>query len=437
MASDTINKSLESVKNSLYYYQNIIIVIGLSISFSGGSWDITFHILNEPESFFSYPHTLVYTGILLVIITFYLNLKKNLLLKNPNRRNNLVILGGTILILAAGPFDYSWHLTFGLDGLLSPPHVTLLSGWLIVGFGNLKITTRSIRSMIKDNWHSRDFNDNDFKDYIKDPSKSKAFITTEHHQPSRFQISNENITRLKKIELVLNLSLILMILSGFIYFFSLPFSETRYYNFNPDPLFALIIYSFGFPFLFSYYIVKVMTTFSKLHEMVVGLVGCFYIIIMLFTQILSNPFLAGYWIYYVMNFIPFIGISILNKTIERKYFNYVINNNNNNNNVKDPSKEVKYKWIGSFIKYRYLLYAIVIGTTTYSICFPLNTYILNEILYGYLIYQNLVVKVYGQIFIDYITLIFSASVIGSIIGFFLATKPLKQIFRFTNPVGRS
>ena len=136
--------SLQVFRDILYRYQNLIIVIGLIISFSGGSWDITFHILSQPESFFSYPHTLVYTGILIVISIFFINFGKNILNKNQHRKDNFLILMGAVLILAAGPFDFSWHLKFGLDGLLSPPHVILLTGWLLVGLGNLRITNNLI-----------------------------------------------------------------------------------------------------------------------------------------------------------------------------------------------------------------------------------------------------------------------------------------------------
>lgn len=132
--------SLRVFKKILFEYQNLIIIIGLIISFSGGSWDITFHILSQPESFFSYPHTLVYTGIFIVISTFLINIRKNILDNNPYKKANYLTLLGAILILASGPFDFSWHLEFGLDGLLSPPHITLLTGWMFVGIGNLQIT---------------------------------------------------------------------------------------------------------------------------------------------------------------------------------------------------------------------------------------------------------------------------------------------------------
>ena len=124
---------------------------------------------------------------------------------------------------------------------------------------------------------------------------------------------------LLKIQLVLNLSLILVILSGFIYFFSLPFSETQFYNYNPDPLIAFLIYSFGFPFLLSSFFISILKNYPDFDEMIL-LVGSFYVIIMLLTQIISNPFLFGYSWYYMLNIIPFVIIYLLNKKQVRKTF---------------------------------------------------------------------------------------------------------------------
>ena len=231
--------SLQVFRDILYKYQNLIIVIGLIISFSGGSWDITFHILSQPESFFSYPHTMVYSGIFVVISIFFINFRKNILNKNPHRRKaNYLILLGAVLILAAGPFDFSWHLKFGLDGLLSPPHVTLLTGWMLVGLGNLQITNNLIDLTLLQNKRSNksmsvDKEEENHHDYDKNDLENLG--TVDHANNLR---DKKGLTLLK-IQLILNLSFILVILSGFIYFFTLPFSETQFYNYNPDPLVCL------------------------------------------------------------------------------------------------------------------------------------------------------------------------------------------------------
>jgi hypothetical protein len=42
---------------------------------------------------------------------------------------------GVCLDLVAGPSDFMWHEAFGLDGLLSPPHLTLITGMLLSSIG--------------------------------------------------------------------------------------------------------------------------------------------------------------------------------------------------------------------------------------------------------------------------------------------------------------
>jgi hypothetical protein len=37
--------------------------------------------------------------------------------------------------LVAGPSDFKWHETFGIDGLLSPPHLMLITGMLLSSIG--------------------------------------------------------------------------------------------------------------------------------------------------------------------------------------------------------------------------------------------------------------------------------------------------------------
>ena len=416
--------SLQVFRDILYKYQNLIIVIGLIISFSGGSWDITFHILSQPESFFSYPHTMVYSGIFVVISIFFINFRKNILNKNPRRRKaNYLILLGAVLILAAGPFDFSWHLKFGLDGLLSPPHVTLLTGWMLVGLGNLQITNNLIDLTLLQNKRSNksmsvDKEEENYHDYYKNDLENLG--TVDHANNLR---DKKGLTLLK-IQLILNLSFILVILSGFIYFFTLPFSETQFYNYNPDPLVAFLVYSFGFPFLLSSFFISILKNYPDFDEMIL-LVGSFYVIIMLLTQIISNPFLFGYSWYYMLNILPFVIIYLLNKKQVKKTIIKM-------NIPPPPSENLKNKMKKDVNPKIYIFYALILAILSFTICFPLNTYILNEELYGYLVYQNVVSKVYTQIFGDYFLIIMSTSIAGGLLGYGLGisggiVKPSKYL----------
>ena len=46
----------------------------------------------------------------------------------------LMIIGSIIQIIS-GPSDHVWHEQFGVDGLLSPTHLTLITGILIQSVG--------------------------------------------------------------------------------------------------------------------------------------------------------------------------------------------------------------------------------------------------------------------------------------------------------------
>jgi hypothetical protein len=415
------------LQNSIYSYQNLLMVMGLILSFSGGSWDITFHILSQPESFFSYPHSLVYSGILLVLFAFLINFKRNFNTGKSIKKNNIIILAGIVLILAAGPFDFSWHLEFGLDGLLSPPHLTLLTGWLLIAIGNLRIINLHI-----DNWKYTTA-ENGSPDYyfnvthinnIKSNSDERVG-SADIASPNKIKedsIWNEKNNSYKKtpilyrIQLFLNLSILLMILSGFLYFFSLPFSETQSYNFNPPPLLAFFVYGLGFPILFSAYFIYIHKRYPDLN-ILMPLVGAFYVIMTLITQISSNLFLSVYSSYYLLNLIPFALFYLI---IRYQLTKNEISNKEKADFLPQMKQMDSITWVNA--KCPTIFLSIIFGVLSYSLCFPLNTYIYNEEMYGYLIYQNLVVKVYKEIFFENYVIIISMSIAGGFIGHMLNYK---------------
>ena len=392
-------------------------IIGLVLSFSGGSWDITFHILSQPESFFSYPHSLVYSGILLVISIFAVNFRKNFSEEKTIKKNNLIIFAGIILILTAGPFDFSWHLKFGLDGLLSPPHLTLLTGWLLIAIGNLRITNMRVnQTKIKDN--ERRFHQPDSYNLYHDRTLVAKGKSANNQESNKIQNESQGTSKLEslgrisfyQIQLFLNLSILLMIISGFLYFFSLPFSETLSYNFNPPPFLALLVYGLGFPILFSGYFLRILSKYPEIKTMV-PLVGTFYIIMTSVTQISSNSYLSGYTGYYLLNLIPFLLFYLA-----YRYYHH----SNLVNSEKSQNSLDNKKGLFSARNSKYALLGIIFALLSYSLCFPLNTYIYNEEIYGYLIYQNLVVEVYQMVFSENFVIILAMSAIGGYIGYLLS-----------------
>lgn len=116
----------------------IVSTLGSFMQISGASWDITSHLLNQPDSFFTPSHAMLYTGIGLIAISAgmgsYLLRRKKIKQYNSISLSFKLLIIGSFLSLIAGPLDYLWHQSFGLDGLLSPTHITLATGMLINSF---------------------------------------------------------------------------------------------------------------------------------------------------------------------------------------------------------------------------------------------------------------------------------------------------------------
>ena len=175
----------------------------------GGSWDITSHQLGEPETFFTPPHTVLYSGVGIGLVSSIT--AGVFILKNKEIRKESFVFGlkliiiGTAFQIVAGPADYYWHELFGTDGLLSPTHLTLITGILIQTVGVVIGLARLV------------------------PLKSK----------------------LVKPSLVFAFGVLWFIVIGFIFQFVLPISTGDTLDLDPDPYVAAIIAAGALPFFSS------------------------------------------------------------------------------------------------------------------------------------------------------------------------------------------
>ena len=232
--SEYRNNNDSTIMKSPYFYKLVInrflvgcvlVSIGILLAESSGGWDITNHLLNKPETFFSPPHIILYSGITVAIIgatimflhwrsysTYVVSSRKGERNLELDLSIKLVITGVSMLILA-GPLDFFWHSAFGLDGLLSPPHLILTIGMFAGSIGAL----------------------------IGIPSY--ILINSSTGQEKRQNNNIDNFKNNERIAISIYTTLtiigilpIWMSSSGLIYMFSLPFSDTEYYNFNLEPL---------------------------------------------------------------------------------------------------------------------------------------------------------------------------------------------------------
>ena len=192
----------------------IIATCGSFLQIAGTSWDVTSHIMQEPETFFTPSHTVLYAGV--GLLTIAAGTSGFLLIRNNELRGRSfatpmkLLIIGSIMSLAAGPSDFLWHETFGIDGLLSPPHLALITGMLInavatvVGLARIGVhaTSSSRQRLIK---------------AAMVPAFAALWFTT----------------------------------IWYVYMFSLPFSDGENFQFNLNPTIASLIAIVTLPLLSS------------------------------------------------------------------------------------------------------------------------------------------------------------------------------------------
>ena len=250
----------------------ILATLGSIMQISGTSWDVTSHLMFEPESFFTPSHTLLYSGIGLIIIAtvlithFYIK-NRHSITNRPSKISFYLLLIGSVGCIISGPGDYLWHQTFGIDGLLSPTHISLMTGMLITSIGVVIGLAR-----IK----------------ISDPKK------------------NSKLEILRKIALIPAFAALWFTIIWYVYFFSLPFSNGDSFNFNPDPYLASIIATLFLPLFGSMIFFIASKTISRFGA--VSAIGGLVIIINLFANIIPTDgilFPSILW-YFPLSFIPII-----------------------------------------------------------------------------------------------------------------------------------
>ena len=272
----------------------ILVSLGVLLSASSGSWDITNHLLNRPETFFSPPHAGLYIGVVIVVsgcIMMLLYCSHNSSnIKNSNKNNGYnktlvhlplplkLVTIGVIMLVSAGPFDFAWHSAFGLDGLLSPSHSVLTIGMALSSIGALLGILSTNNSL-------------------------------------NINSDNKNTTHtVSPIFIIIGIIPVWIILSGLIHMASLPFSDTKYFKFNPDPTLAAIIATLAFPFISSFILFSSFRLSIRRTKGIFGILsitGTIFIIINLTTAIFPNEYLVPTIPFYILNIIPIVAVDIL------------------------------------------------------------------------------------------------------------------------------
>ena len=306
---------------------------GIFISAIGGSWDISNHLLNKPESFFSAPHGMLYVGVASAIVGCSVMFRASKSIRGSYQLLGLstrLVIAGISMLIVAGPVDFAWHSAFGLDGLLSPPHFVLLMGMIICSLGSLlgiKLCTN--RNSLNDgcllqngvcNWRS---------------GTTGTFLFTRRPY-------------ITMILMIIGIMPLWLSLDGVVGMFSLPFSKTQYFDFNPDSSFAAVLATISYPFLLSLILISSFLL-GKNKFGVISITGSIYLAVSAATVIIPNESLISTLPFYIINLIPIIAVDVL-LAISKYRFLYSIS-----------------------------LSGAILGSIFFMVQYPLITHVYNEV----------------------------------------------------------
>ena len=335
----------------------IIVSLGILLTASSGSWDISNHLLNRPETFFSPPHAGLYSGVVLVLFgslatyRYHRHSSKMFDINNgkPFPTYLRLLLIGVVMLISAGPLDFAWHTAFGLDGLLSPPHAVLAIGMALCSIGAF------LGLISKNNYYDR--------------MKTKTNIETMTSEVNYFTVElkntvpNDTTTRNKRslLYVIISITAIWITVSGIIHMISLPFSDTDFFKFNPNPILAGLVATLCFPFLVSFILFTSWKITKKFG--VLSASGLIFIFINLVTTILPNENLVPTIPFYLLNIIPIIMIDVLLSLPALR----------TSSSISSISLSQTRK------KIVVVLAGIVLGLTFFMLYFPLITHTYNEV----------------------------------------------------------
>jgi len=351
------DKSLSSLfTKKTFYGSNLVISFGILLVTVGGGWDISNHLLNKPESFFSPPHALMYTGVAIALIgtvlAFFCWNRLSSETKSVFTFPVKLSLIGIFILVSAGPFDFFWHSSFGLDGLLSPPHITLISGMFLCSIG-------SMISIFRLGYKYR-----------------KEFYTIHHFL------------------VVLAILPVWMVSSGLIYSFSLPFSQTDYFDFNPEVYFAAILATIFLPLIIS--TILIMSSLASAHKFgILSIVGILLLVINSTSSIIPNPSLIDTLPFYFLTIIPFVASDAL-LSISQK------------------------RWISCSV-------GAILGSTFFFFYFPLITHVYNEVIFDRIVSASVTANVYFEMTSITFSIVIVPAILMGIFGFFMSKKILDRI----------
>lgn len=135
------------------YLISLLATCGTFIVLVGGVWDSSSHELRIPDTFWTVQHITIYIGASIVALSALTGVIA--IMKGGNEKIHgaiMIIIVGVVAQLLGGYFDYSFHTKYGIDGLVTPSHLTVETGLLLSAIGGLillsKVKNKHIKKII-------------------------------------------------------------------------------------------------------------------------------------------------------------------------------------------------------------------------------------------------------------------------------------------------
>lgn len=372
---------------SSYLLGCILVSLGIFVSATGGSWDITNHLLNKPESFFSAPHGMLYAGVASAIVGCVLIFRGRKYMHHiyqSFRTSTRLVITGITMLIVAGPVDFAWHSAFGLDGLLSPPHFVLIMGMVISSVGSLiGLILYTGRDNLNDGSYVENFN-----------SRRHRWIWG-----SLVFMRSHGFIVLPTLGIIP----IWLVLAGVIGMFSLPFSKTQYFDFNPEPIVGAVVATLGYPVLLSFILISSFRL-GKDRFGIISITASIYMVVSAITVIIPNVSLVQTLPFYILNLVPIIAVDVM----------FTISKN------RIPS-------------IAYIIGGAVFGSVFFMMQYPLITHVYNEVVsMQEFLWPSLTSSTYFGMFGQVYTLVAVPGAAMGIIGAILGNRIMaKNIVRNT------
>lgn len=135
-----IYRSFQSRHNAIMSLISVLATLGTLSILLGGVWDSSSHAMRIPESFWTIQHITIYTGAAFVASSATVGTLVSLQNKKISM-GILILLIGSVMQLGGGFADYNYHELYGIDGLVTPSHLTVEFGLFLSAMGGF-ITIR-------------------------------------------------------------------------------------------------------------------------------------------------------------------------------------------------------------------------------------------------------------------------------------------------------